>query len=98
MICFEVWVNGEKVCLAGVSESDVLTCIVDGERRGLKSNLHVGGLVKDEHVRWTQKRHSLEVGDEVIIKIVESDKADEPILKYPRNRQREIKESSNSAP
>ena len=86
MICFEVWVNGEKICLAGVGESDVLTCILDGGRRGLKSNLHVGGLVNEKHVRWTEKRHSLEVGDEVTIKIVEADTVDEPILKYPRKR------------
>jgi hypothetical protein len=58
MICFEVRVNGEKICLAGVGD-DVLNCILDGGRRGFKSNLHVGGLINDEHVRWTQKNHAL---------------------------------------
>lgn len=84
MICFEIWVNGEKICLAGVDESDVLCAIIDGARKQRKSNLHVGGLVGDEHVRWTEREHILEVGDEVTIKIVESDTADEPIRKYPR--------------
>jgi hypothetical protein len=86
MICFEVWVNGEKICLPGVGD-DVLNCILDGGRRGFKSNLHVGGLLNDEHVRWTQKIHALEVGDEVIIKIVEADAADEPVRREPRKKQ-----------
>ena len=91
MICFEVWVNGEKICLAGVGDSGVLDSIVGwGGRQGrqlIKPNLHVGGLVNDEHVRWTEKDHTLEVGDEVTIKIVEADAADEPVRKEPRKRQ-----------
>jgi len=84
MICFEVWVNGEKICLAGVGESGVLNAIIDGARKQRKSNLHIGGLVNDEYVHWTKKEHILEVGDEVTIKIVEADTANEPIRKYPR--------------
>lgn len=88
MICFEVWVNGEKICLAGVGESGVLNSIVTwGGRQWIKTDLHVGGLVNDEHVRWTEKEHILEVGDEVTIKIVEADTADEPVRKEPRKRQ-----------
>jgi hypothetical protein len=82
MICFEVWVNGEKVCLAGVDESGVLCSIIDGGNKRRKSNLYVGGLVDDEDLRWTQKPHPLEVGDEITIKIVEADAADEPTRKF----------------
>ena len=86
MICLEVWVNGEKICLAGVGDG-VLNCIVDGGRRGIKSQFSVGGLVNDEYVHWTQRNHFLEVGDEVIIKIVEADAADEPVRKRPRKKE-----------
>lgn len=87
MICFEVYVNGEKICLAGVGESGVLSSIVSwGGRQGrpeIKPDLHIGGLVDKEHVAWTKKMYNLEVGDEVTLKIVEADTADEPIRKFP---------------
>ena len=86
MICLEVWVNGEKICLAGVGDG-VLHCIVDAARRRFKSHLHVGGLIDNEHVRWTQRDHFLEVGDEVTIKIVEADAVDEPVRKHPRKKE-----------
>ena len=90
MICFEVWVNGEKICLAGVGETGVLSSIVSwGGKQGWppeKPNLRVGGLVNKEHVRWTEKEHILEVGDEVTLKVVEADTAEEPIHKYPQER------------
>jgi hypothetical protein len=63
MICLEVWVNGEKICLAGTGiGKGVLNSIIDlnsiGPEKAEKYiNLHVGGLVNDEHVRWTEKRH-----------------------------------------
>lgn len=89
MICFEVWVNGEKVCVAGVGNSGVLSSIVSWggreNRKFIKPKLHVGGLVNGEHVRWTEEGHYLDVGDEVTIKIVETNTADEPVRKYPRN-------------
>ncbi len=46
-----------------------------------KPDLHVGGLVNKEHVRWTEPSHTLKVGDVVTFRIVESDTADEPIAK-----------------
>ena len=93
MICLEVWVNGEKICLAGTGiGKGVLNSIIDlnsiGPEGAVKHiNLHVGGLVNDEHLRWTEKRHPLEVGDEVTIKIVEADTVDEPVRKYPHKEQ-----------
>ncbi len=94
MICLEVWVNGEKICLAGTGiGKGVLNSIVDLNSIGSEGaekfiNLHVGGLVDDEHIRWTEKRHPLEVGDEVTLKIVEADVADEPTRKHPRKRKK----------
>ena len=93
MICLEVWVNGEKICLAGTGiGKGVLNSIIDLNSIGSEGaekyiNLHVGALVNDEHLHWTEQRHPLEVGDEVIIKIVEADAADEPVRKHPHKRQ-----------
>lgn len=89
MICFEVWVNGEKICLAGVGKSGILNSIIDLAAKHQHLSLHVGGLVNDEHVRWTEKAHHLKVGDEVTVKIVEADAADEPIRKHPRKKEQQ---------
>jgi hypothetical protein len=93
MICFEVRVNGEKICVAGVGDSGVLAAHVtwsqgrqSQRRQPQKPHLHVGGLVNNEHVRWTENEHVLEVGDEVTFKVVEAGTADEPIHKYPQER------------
>ena len=59
MIAYEVWVNDKKICVAGVGESGVLNAVLTwGGKPGRppqNPNLHVGGLVNDEHVRWTEK-------------------------------------------
>jgi hypothetical protein len=96
MICFEIWVNNQKVCVAGIGDSGVLAAHVTWSQRRpeesstpksewkpSKPNLHVGGLVNQEHVRWTEQSHYLEAGDEVTFKIIEADTADEPIRKEP---------------
>jgi hypothetical protein len=88
MICLEVWVNGEKVCLAGTGTGKaVLNSIIDLNSIGPQGaekyiNLHVGALVRNEYLRWTEKRHALQVGDVVTLKIVEADTVDEPIRKH----------------
>ena len=92
MICLEVWVNGEKICLAGTGiGKGVLNSIIDLNSIGPEGatkyiNLDVGGLVNEEYLRWIE-RHSLEVGDEVTIKIVEADTVDEPVRKYTRKKE-----------
>lgn len=83
MICFEICVNGKKVCLAGVGNSGNINTIINGFGDGQRLRLSVGGLDNNEHLRWTE-RHSLEVGDEVTVKIVEAEAADEPISREPR--------------
>ena len=83
MIAFEVFLNGNKVCTAGVGDLGVLTAMLTWVRREGKNTeskesrnveeeltLNVGGFVssKNEHVRWTDDK--LTVGDEVCIRII----------------------------
>ena len=82
MICFEVSINGKRVCLAGIGDSGVLSTIVNwvnGNHDRL--DIHVGGLTQigineSQHVSWIDQQ--LIVGDEVSIRIVESVVCDEP--------------------
>lgn len=95
MIAFEVWHNGEKLCLASVGETGVLTQMLtwslgegkapsDEHPRYRKTNLHVGGLANGEHLRWLDSMFDVEVGDEVTIHIVEVESADEPPNRHRR--------------
>jgi hypothetical protein len=88
MIAFEVWVNGEKKCTAGVGDKGVLNAIMNGPSH---PHLSVGGLSGEEHVRWLERNGELKVGDEVTIRIVETDQIDEPVDRY-RSQTREEKE------
>lgn len=105
MKAFQVHLNGRKLCTAGFSEHDaVLSAIIDyvsGQHRD-ELTLTVGGLIspKGEHVRWVRDR-KLRIGDEVGVKIVETESADEPRERHtkanmptpsPRERKQCIRE------
>lgn len=91
MICFEVSVNGNRLCTAGVGEYGVLTAILTWvwsqseeaspahEERKEKPDLHVGGLVNEEHVSWLENPFLLSSGDVVAIKVISSQSVDEPL-------------------
>jgi hypothetical protein len=57
-----------------------------GRERGVGLHLHLGGLTarggkkSDEHLCW-QEKDNLKVGDEVLIRVVETSDADEPLSK-----------------
>lgn len=91
MRAFEVYVNGKKLCTAGLPPNSVLTTNINhvsitDELFGVT----VGGLncATDEHVRWRNTR--LRVGDEVRVKIVEADSVDRPRKRFKRNRKKEL--------
>jgi hypothetical protein len=46
--------------------------------------MHIGGLIDSsrEHVRWEEAR-PLQTGDQILIKILAADSADEPKQRYP---------------
>jgi hypothetical protein len=91
MRTFEVFLNGKKVCTAGVEDDGVLTAIVSSVRRRVDATdrkqsgrgkdelrLEVGGLISStlEHVRWQNR--ALRAGDEVRIRIGEAELASKP--------------------
>ena len=91
MICFDVSVNGNRLCTAGVGEYGVLTAVLswvrsqpeetfspEDEQREQSPDLHIGGLVNGEHVRWIDEPFFINVGDEVSLRVVDSDNVDAP--------------------
>ena len=98
MCVFEVYLNGQKLCLAGIGEDGVLTTIVNWVkgRGGTNMFLQVGGLRShaDEHVTWVNQR-PLQVGDQIQIKLVEASEADKPIEKYRSDPKQRLKAQKN---
>jgi hypothetical protein len=91
MIAFEITINGKKFLVAGIDDWDSIHTNIMALRESSDDDtdffdIKVGGLAKEveegklEHVRWPAT--NLNVGDEVIIRIIETDNADEPIKRY----------------
>jgi hypothetical protein len=87
MYAFEVFVNGKKVCLAGIGSDGVLSTIIAHHpfRQRRETRLSVGGLISpaNEHVRWVETM--LQMGDEVCVRVVETEVVDEPSKRFPRD-------------
>jgi hypothetical protein len=86
MRAFEVYLNGKKLCLAGIGDHGVLTAIVNwvaSPSARADSFLDVGGLVTptNEYMNWVIQE-SLRVGDQILIKTVEKNSVDKPIKKH----------------
>jgi hypothetical protein len=82
MRAFSISLNRKKLCLAGVGERGVLSAIVNwvAGDHGADLFMHVGGLANEEHIDWV-KQKSLQVGDEIRVKIVEVRSVDKPVRK-----------------
>jgi hypothetical protein len=90
MKAFHILVNGKPCCTAGIGLMGVLHVIVNwvrrkGEPREGEFDLSVGGLdiTSEEHVRWSAPR--IGVGDEITIRVVESDQINTPARRYSRS-------------
>lgn len=98
MICFQVEINGKKLCTAGVGEFGVLTTVlslVRNRQQGhsidedtAKVQLRVGGTTSlkdsvDESVEWTSS--SLNVGDEVRVTVTDQLQPDDPTERTRRD-------------
>ena len=85
MRAFEVYLNGKKLCLAGIGDDGVLSAIVNWVTRRDRGDLflEVGGLISptEEHVAWTSQK-PLRVGDKIQVKIVERSTVDKPAKKH----------------
>jgi hypothetical protein len=78
MIGFEISLNGQPLCTAGAGDLGVVTAIVSSVAKRKELALEIGGLADDAHLEWPAPR-SLAVGDEVRIRIVETDHPDPPV-------------------
>ncbi len=97
MICYETWLNGRRLCVAGAPGYGVLGANLSwvkrdparrrkGEPRAFfdteENLLSVGGLFGEEHVDWVACRR-LRAGDVVRIRVVRRRTADEPVARKP---------------
>jgi hypothetical protein len=94
---FEVFLNGERLCVAGIDGDGVLIAYLSSARiKGSDDlDLDVGGLVSTtrEHLKWA--RVGLNLGDEVRVRILESVSADEPEERKREEPERELERQRN---
>jgi len=95
MTAFEVFINGHRVCLAGVGENGVLAAIVNwigGPDKAETFRLSVSGLdtSTDEHLTW--KVPTIGVGAEVLVRVLESSSVDLPHNRKPSKRPTTLEE------
>ena len=96
MVAFKVYLNSKKLCLAGIGDDGVLSAITNwvagGHYKAADLFLEVGGLISPtrEHVNWI-KQKPLHVGDEIRVKIVETDSVEGPIERYRADSARDLK-------
>lgn len=87
MVAIEIYINGEKKCVAG-TDGHVLNAMVNAMRQ---SHISVGGVTEKEgishHADWL--RESLQIGDEVRIRLIETDEVDPPQAERPFETQAE---------
>ncbi len=85
MIAFQVALNGAHLCTAGVGDGGVLTVMLTfvGSRQEL--DLEVGGLLDDTNLGWPVPR-SPQVGDEIVVRVVETARPDPPSKREPETR------------
>jgi hypothetical protein len=85
MIAFEIHLNDQKLCRAGIGDSGVLSAIVTWSAATMATGtrneslfLNMGGLVTPErkHVSWINQK-PLAVGDRIQVNIVEAESVDE---------------------
>jgi hypothetical protein len=95
MTAFKIWLNGEHICTAGIEQFGSVNAIftwakrIDSTSDKLTGGEHeeeldfnVAGLAYDSqgnHVYLKWINSSLEVGDEINIKIVQTSEVDKPI-------------------
>jgi len=96
MRAFKVYLNGKKLCLAGIGDDGVLTAITNwvcgGPYKAADLFLEVGGLISpaQEHVSRIRQK-PLHVGDEIRVKIVDTDSVDRPIKQYRADSAKDLR-------
>src|SRR5665213_2700727 len=88
MRAFKIYVNGKKLCVAGVEEGQLhfsIGCAENKHGRGEVGLNMTGYLLTQKTIRW--QLLSLQMNDQVLIKIVETKTADkfEVLQKAPKD-------------
>ena len=87
MRVFDVYLNGEKLCTAGTEEECALTSIIAYVRNAKSEDcfMSVGASVgaAGDSASWVNQ-HQLSAGDEITVRIRESDQADQPLRRPVR--------------
>ena len=80
-ICFEIFVNGRPVSVAGAENVERLSAIVDYDPKPVDHvDFDVHGICtrNNQQELWKWLRTQLRVGDEVLIRVIASDQPSEP--------------------
>ena len=107
MICFEIFHNNRRLCLAGVGEHGVLSQFLSWDSlspadrapyqqgQGPHLALLVNGRTsaQGESLQWLDDDVPLAVGDEVRVRIIESDRSDPPKRKTVREQRDDARET-----
>jgi len=93
MLAFQITINGKHIATAGVQQGVVSAianwvCLPWGDSTPSVEDWHAGfsvGAIDEqtsENLKWL--RHDVRLGDEISIKLVETDTVDEPTERKPR--------------
>ena len=92
MLCFELLINGVVVSTAAVDSDGVMSAIVNWVtanarmQRAQELSVNLAGISGGNYTTWLNR--DLRVGDEVTIRIVERDAADDPTNVVRDNEER----------
>lgn len=94
MLCYEIYINGDVIARAGIDSIGTLTAILsyvieNPEHQRIlgrsssapQAQLNVSGYARGEHLLWVggqTGRCAIKPGDEVMIRVIESDTIDTP--------------------
>lgn len=92
MQAFEVYLNGRKLCVAGIGNDGVLSAIVNLVTRKRERDLFlgVGGLVSPKGACELEQQKPLRVGHEVLVRVVESTTVDEPAERQKTDSRKQL--------
>ena len=79
----EVHLNGNKLCTVGIGTDGVLNTTLNlASRKGeYHMEMRIGGLENNEFLIWPTR--SLRLGDEITVRIIETDSIDPPAERKP---------------
>lgn len=84
MLAFEVWVNGERLCTASTANTSVLIATLNWVGHAPDPlDFRLGGVDaenREDHLKWNTP--TIELGDEITIRIIDAPEGDPPHQRY----------------